>query len=169
MVRYIFVFFCFFSVFLFGDGEYNYSFFGVGVTNETIKTDPKIKSKKGYSLRYGQQTVDWRTTLNFDQVKSYNHQYQMSIDNFLTDTLFGTPKIRPYLGATAGKVYFDKTHLTASQEYSDTFLGARGGFVIYTTDLLDSDIGAYYYHPQNIKEVDKLYGVSISLHYFYEW
>ena len=114
-------------------------------------------------FRYGKQTVDWRTVFTL----SGNNDLQtfaMEIDKILLDELFGTPKVRPYLGATIGYLHYDKD---ASSDNDGFYYGGNLGFLIYATATVDVDLSYHYYKVSGLDPLDTMQGASLSLHYFF--
>jgi hypothetical protein len=114
-------------------------------------------------FRYGKQTLDWRTVFTL----SGNNDLQtfgMEIDKILLDELFGTPKLRPYLGATIGYLHYDEND---SLESDGLYYGGNFGFLIYATPTIDVDLSYHYYKVSGLDPLDTMQGASLSLHYFF--
>ncbi len=114
-------------------------------------------------FRYGKQTLDWRTVFTL----SGNNDLQtfaMEIDKIVLDELFGTPKIRPYLGATIGYLHYDED---ASSDSDGFYYGGNFGFLIYATATIDVDLSYHYYKVSGLDPLDTMQGASLSLHYFF--
>ena len=88
----------------------------------------------------------------------------MEIDKILLDELFGTPKLRPYLGLSGGILKYKDDSLEDTDGF---YYGGNSGFIIYLTDTIDLDLSYHYNIVQEIKTVDSIQGATFSLHYFY--
>lgn len=127
----------------------------------TDQTSSQNETVLGF--RYGKQTLDWRTVFTL----SGNNDLQtfgMEIDKILLDELFGTAKIRPYLGATIGYLHYDKND---SLESDGFYYGGNFGFLIYATATIDVDLSYHYYKVSGLDPLDTMQGASLSLHYFF--
>lgn len=114
-------------------------------------------------IRYGRQTVDWRTVFSYE----YSNGYQslgIEIDKILLDALFNTAKIRPYLGVGAGALRLENEFIAKSNGY---YVGANLGLIIYATDTVDIDISYHYNSIYDIEAVDRMHGATLGLHYFF--
>ncbi len=146
----------------------NFPFIGISVTSEEIdiQSDNGIR-KTGIELRYGQQSQEWRTTFSVGYHPNAYNSFAVEADKILMDNMFGTAKIRPYLGASVGYMRVDDTLLSASNETNGFFYGGNFGFILYASDSMDVDIGYHYYKTTGFDEINKLQGIALSLHYFY--
>jgi hypothetical protein len=114
-------------------------------------------------FRYGKQTLDWRTVFTLSGNNDFQ-TFSMEIDKILLDELFGTPKVRPYLGATFGYLHYDeKTSLDSDGFY----YGGNFGFLIYATARIDVDLSYHYNKVSGLDPLDTMQGASLSLHYFF--
>jgi opacity protein-like surface antigen len=100
----------------------------------------------------------------------------VEVDKILLDDMFGTAKLRPYLGGVAGYMNFDTDELNLPSELEDSelyeetngfYFGGNFGFIIYATDNIDVDISYHYYKVQNLDFLDDLHGASFGAHYFF--
>ena len=141
----------------------------IGVTLSTHAIDFKSidqtssQNETVLGFRYGKQPLDWRTVFTL----SGNNDLQtfgMEIDKILLDELFGTPKLRPYLGATIGYLHYDED---ASLESDGFYYGGNFGFLIYATATIDVDLSYHYYKVSGLDPLDTMQGASLSLHYFF--
>jgi hypothetical protein len=143
-----------------------FPFVGLAVTTHSLdlpntsNSDDPIKSTVG--LRWGQQSVDWRTLFNLQYQDSGVSSFSMEIDRVLIeDTL-----LRPYIGGNLGMISYSNTDNIDSSE-SGFYWGITAGILMYASDNIDIDISLYHY---NVEELDTLYhiqGASIAVHYFY--
>jgi len=140
-----------------------YPFFGMNVAHSTIDTDFGNEKSTYFGLKYGKQSLDWRTTFSYDYSPDYS-AFSVEIDKMLLDGLFGTSKIRPYFGLSVGtlKLNYKKKNI----DKNGYKYGAKAGFVIYATDHIDVDISYHYSKVKNIPNVKKTQGISLSVHYF---
>jgi hypothetical protein len=168
MLRVLFVFLLFLHT-LFGENTQNFSFVGLSASTQTVNTDPgDLKHEAGFALRYGQQSLDWRTMFNLDYTVNTYYGASVEIDKILLDNMFGTPKLRPYLGGVAGYLKYDEDELSEwADETNGFYFGGNFGFIIYATDNIDADIGYHYYKVQNLDFLDDLHGATIAVHYFF--
>jgi len=114
-------------------------------------------------LRYGQQTVDWRTMFTFSGQKKIQ-EFTLEIDKILMDDMFGYPEVRPYLGATLGYLHYENDTL---EEENGFYYGAAFGFLIYLTDNIDLDISYHYKKISDMEPLKSIKGPSFGIHYFY--
>ena len=175
-MRSMFFMIVFLSITLFIEAEEQFPFLGISVSTQNIGFSEIDKTRDtGISIRYGKQSQQWRTTFGADfNTDSYSGVF-VKIDKILLDSMFGTPKFRPYLGATVGYMYFnelDNIPVPADQNRNDLeqngfYFGGNFGFIIYATDTVDIDIGYHYYKIQNLDYLDDIHGAEIALHYFF--
>jgi len=160
---------------LFGESSKDFSFMGLSVSTQNINIDPGESSwEGGFALKYGQQSLDWRTTFSLDYTQNSYYGAFVEIDKILLDDMFGTAKLRPYIGGVAGYMKFDKDELTIPLAESELFeetngfyFGGNFGFIIYATDDIDIDLSYHYYKVQNLDFLDDLHGASLGAHYFF--
>ncbi len=167
MLRFTLLFTFLFTI-LFAQQE-NEQFPFIGATLATHSIDLKSidqtssQNETVLGFRYGKQTLDWRTVFTL----SGNNDFQtfaMEIDKILLDELFGTPKVRPYLGATIGYLHYDEN---ASLDNDGFYYGGNFGFLIYATATIDVDLSYHYYKISGLDPLDTMQGASLSLHYFF--
>lgn len=158
-----FIIFILLCISLFGKELEEFSFIGIGVSAQSIGLSNSKSDKTTVALKYGKQSIDFRTTFAFNYQKSYQ-SLSMSLDKILVDTLFGTPKIRPYLGFSVGTLKYKDSTLVDDSGY---YYGGVGGFIIYVTDNIDMDISYHYNIVQELKGIDNIKGLSFGLHYFF--
>jgi len=111
----------------------------------------------------GRQTLRWRTTFDLEIGNHYGGA-GMQVDYILFDSLFGTPKIRPYLGGRIHYLHYDHDQLQDDNGYS---VGGAAGLILYAADRVDIDLGYHYECVEKIVGVDRMQGASLSIHYFY--
>ena len=149
---------------LFSQEDEQFSFIGLGASAQTINLDTHNNNENTILLRYGQQTLDWRVSLAFEFKNSDYQSLSAEFDKILLDDLFGTAKIRPYLGLSLGILKYKNQ---ISDDTDGFYYGGNGGFIIYLTDNIDLDLSYHYNIVQDIKTIDSLHGATLSLHYFY--
>jgi hypothetical protein len=115
------------------------------------------------AFHIGKQTMHWRTTFVFEYGSDYG-SVGVNVDYILLDEMFGTPKLRPYLGANLNYLHYENNDIDDSNGYS---YGAQTGFIIYANDRVDIDIGYHYDIVRDIEGVDHIQGATLSIHYFY--
>jgi len=194
MSRFFILFIILFSTnTLFAEQE-SFPFIGVTVSTQTVDLQPIVTdlpnrlnnpssiNETTFGLQFGVQTKDYRTTFTAEGNSDYQ-TIDVEVDYILFDQMFGTPKIRPYVGATLGYIHFDENLITQYNENriaedaandrnttistSDGYYGLDLGLLFYVTDDIDLDIGYHYYFMDRLEPLDTLNGASFSLHYFY--
>ena len=166
-----------FTSLLFGQNDKDYPFMGLSVSTQNINTDFEDASwEGGIDLRYGQQSLDWRTIFALDYTQNSYFGAHVEIDKILLDDMFGTAKLRPYLGAVVGYMSYDDNNLPLnldpedSELYEETngfYFGGNFGFIIYASDNVDIDISYHYYSVQNLNFLNDLHGATLAMHYFF--
>ncbi|MFT7880653.1 MAG: hypothetical protein ABXS91_09705 [Sulfurimonas sp.] len=168
MIRMLFMLMLFFSL---SEAQFNkdFSFVGISASTETVNLNQEDPGHKtGFGLKYGQQSLEWRTTFALAYHQQSYHSFSVEIDKILLDEMFGTPKLRPYLGGTVGYLNYDEDELdVAYDETKGFYFGGNFGFIIYATDDIDVDLGYHYYKVQNLDFLDDLHGLTLAIHYFY--
>ena len=192
MTRYFIIFIFLFNT-LFADQE-SFPFIGVTVSTQTVDlkpiatiapnrpNNPSSESETTFGLQYGVQTQDFRTTFTVESNSDYQ-SIDVEVDYILMNEMFGTPKVRPYVGATLGYISYDEELITqynanriaddmendrnTSISTSDGYYGLDFGFLFYVTDNIDLDVSYHYYLMDRLEPLDTMSGASFSLHYFY--
>ncbi|MDQ7085306.1 MAG: opacity family porin [Sulfurovum sp.] len=175
-------------------GEGSYPFFGITGSLHTIELQPTVTEAPNrlnnpesedvttFGLQYGMQTKDYRTTFSYETSSDFQ-TFDLSVDYIIMDDMFGTAKIRPYVGVTLGYILYDESLIVAYNENaislneansedsvistSDGYYGFDVGMLFYITDNLDLDIGYHYYLMDRLEPLDTMNGITFSLHYFY--
>jgi len=137
-------------------GSYNTSVVGSGLTDTNDKT---------FGIRYGQQTIDWRGMLTYEFKMDGLETVGIEVDRIISDTVFGSPKFRSYIGLSLGKLDYDSNEI--EDITSGFYFGINGGFILYSTDVLDIDISYHSYKVQDIEGLDSIKGGNVALHYFF--
>ena len=153
---------------LFSQEVEEFPFIGVTVSFESsdiLTTTDAINTEENTNIgiRYGQQTVDWRSMLTYTRSNKQKF-FTAEIDRILLDEIYGSSLVRPYVGLTLGIVNFDKQNFVDNSMY---FYGFNAGLIIYATDDIDADISYHYYETFDDTEVANMQGATLSLHYFY--
>jgi len=194
MTRFFMVFIFLFST-LFAEQE-SFPFLGVSISSHTVDLmpiayeepnkpeNPESTNETTFGIQYGVQTQDFRTTFTA-QGNSNFQSIDVEVDYIFLDNMFGTPKVRPYIGGTLGYIRYDenvtKTYNdNAIRKYAashdgntttfknrDGYYGLNTGLLFYVTDNLDADISFHYYFMDRIEPLDTMRGVTFALHYFY--
>jgi len=115
------------------------------------------------AFHVGKQTMHWRTTFSLEYGNDYGTA-GLNVDYILLDEMFGTPKLRPYLGVNINYLHYEHKDIDDSNGYS---YGGQAGFILYANDRMDIDIGYHYDLVGNIVDVDHIQGATLSIHYFY--
>jgi len=144
-----------------------FTFVGAGAQMQTLSFEGNLSSSDSdintFSLQLGKQTRRARTTFTFDYTSDYVAA-GLFIDYIPFDTLFGTPKVRPYIGLNTQYIRYDDDTID-----EDGFgFGAQTGLIIYASETIDIDVGYRYDIIQNSDLLENNYGFSVSLHYFFE-
>lgn len=158
-----------FSVLLFGQESTEYPFIGVSLSAQSINGNPGPTSWEGsIGLKYGQQSLDWRTIFSLEYTPDAYLSTSVEVDKILLDDMFGTAKIRPYLGMTLGYISYDEKNIAVDiEEKNGLYVGANLGYIIYLSDKVDLDLSYHYYSMYDLKFLDDLHGATLSLHYFF--
>lgn len=141
----------------------------IGVTIEThsidIKSGTNIPKQKEttFAIRYGKQTLDWRTMFTLSMNNNYQ-TFAIEIDKILLDSMFGMPELRPYLGMSVGYIRYNAID---NNDDEGLFYGANTGFIIYLTDNIDADISYHYYIIDSMEPFYNIQGASLGIHFFY--
>jgi len=167
MSRVIVLFLLAFST-LFSQDVEEFPFIGVTVSFDSAdilntSNDVNTLNATNIGIRYGQQTVDWRSMITYSR-SGDQKSFTAEVDKILLDELFGTSILRPYLGLALGIVKFDDQDLVDDTNY---FYGLNAGLIIYATDNVDADISYHYYETFDDTEIANLQGATLSVHYFY--
>lgn len=164
MLRVI-VLFLFIFTSLFSEDAEEFPFIGVTVTTQSIDIQNVTnQNETAIGIRYGRQTVDWRTMFSAEFGSNGYKIFAMEIDKILMDDIMGMPEFRPYLGLTVGSIHFEDDANTDSNGY---FYGLNAGLIIYATDNIDADLSYHYHKVQSFENLDNIKGGTFSLHYFY--
>jgi hypothetical protein len=156
--------FLLFCSFLSAQESESFAFLGLGISAQSVDIQDNDQKETSLFLRYGKQTLDWRTLFTYDFKGSDYQQFSVEVDKILLDKLFGTPKVRPYLGLSVGILKYKDDTLADTDGY---YYGGNTGFIFYLTDSIDLDLNYHYNIIQEIETVDSVNGISLSLHYFY--
>jgi len=148
---------------LFAEETEEFPFLGITVSAQSIENANEQK-ETSIGLRYGKQTLNWRTMFTYEFASNNYQMLGMEIDKILMDEIMGMPEFRPYLGLTLGYLKYDNDALI---DGSGLFYGANAGLIIYATDNMDVDLSYHYYKVNNIDELNNIQGATFSLHYFY--
>ena len=151
------------STAIWAEKDEEFSFVGLGISTQSIDISPTDIDKNTFAIKYGKQSIDYRTTFAFNYNKNYQ-SLSMDIDKILVNEMFGTPKLRPYLGFSVGTLKLLDTGLSDESGY---YYGANAGIIIYATDNVDVDLSYHYNIVQEIKDADNIHGISFALHYFF--
>ncbi len=171
-----------------------FPFIGVTVSTHTVDLQPTVTAPPNrlnnpastdettVGVQFGVQTKDYRTTFSAEGNDNFL-AVDVEVDYILMDELFGTPKIRPYIGATLGYLMYDEQLITKYSENriaeaeandknisirpNDGYYGLDFGFLFYLTDSIDLDVSYHYYFVDRLEPLDTMTGATFSLHYFY--
>jgi len=138
----------------------------IGASLSYYEATPDTTAKTTHTVgtfRFGRQSLRWRTTFTLSYGKDYGSA-GMDVDYIPFDTMFGTPKIRPYIGINLNYLYYDNDHIDDSNGYS---YGVQGGVILYATDRVDIDLDYRYDLTGGIEGLDHLQGATLAVHYFF--
>ena len=148
-------------------GEEVFSFIGVNTSYKELQSasDYQLdqKSHVTFGMTLGIQALKWRTDANLEHGNDYT-SFSLNADYIVLDSMFGTPKIRPYLGLNVGYLSYNDLKLT---DTDGILFGTNVGLILYANDVVDIDIGYRYDKVSGFDGLDTLQGVSLSVHYFY--
>jgi len=154
-----------FFTYLFAQQE-SFPFLGVQISTQTVDLKPTSASSEketSFALRYGQQTLDWRTTFAIEGNGNFQ-TFSLEIDKILLDDMFGMPEFRPYLGATIGYINYKDNKVINDD---GLYYGGNFGFIIYASDRIDADLSYHYYKFVDLAPLDSMQGGSIGFNFFY--
>jgi len=149
---------------LFSQENESFPFVGIGTSAQNIDLDNQSNNENTISLRYGKQTLNWRTFFTYEFKNSDYQSLSVEIDKILLDETFGTPKLRPYLGLSGGLLKYKEESLDDTDGF---YYGGNTGFIIYLTDTIDMDLCYHYNVVQELETIDSIHGATFSIHYFY--
>ncbi len=148
-------------------GEEVFSYIGVNTSYKDIQPvseyQPDKTSHVIFGLTLGMQALKWRTDVNLEHGNNYT-TFNLNADYIILDSMFGTPKIRPYVGLNVGYLSLQDDKLT---DTDGIFFGANAGFILYANDVVDIDIGYRYDKVSGFDGLDTIQGVTLAVHYFY--
>ena len=189
-----FIFFMFLCTSLFAEQE-TFPFIGVTVATHTVDlmpiatqkpnrpNNPSSQQETTFGIQYGVQTQDYRTTFTAEGNSDFQSM-DVQVDYIFMDSMFGTAKIRPYVGATLGYIRYDENlsaqyndnHIlddelndrnTTAPRNRDGYYGLDLGMLFYITDNIDLDVSYHYYFMDRLEPLDTMRGATFALHYFY--
>ena len=144
--------------------EEQFPFIGTSISYHDVKLDAfDNTTHTTASFHVGRQTLRWRTTFSLEYGNDYG-AVGVNVDYIPFDTLFGTPRVRPYLGMNINYLHYENDDIDDSNGYS---YGGQAGFIIYASDTVDIDIGYHYDKVDSIEGIDNIQGATLSIHYFY--
>lgn len=162
MSKVLFLFLLLVTTLLAKKGE-QFSFVGLSVWGQNQDIHEENIKHTSFAFHYGKQSLDLRTTFSYEY-SSNSHAFEVKIDKFLVDKLFGTNKIRPYIGIALGTL--NLTH-SSLEDNSGFYFGGSGGIVIYASDVVDIDLAYRYNTIKSISGADKIHGLGLAVHYFF--
>lgn len=188
-----FILFLFLFTSLFGEQE-TFPFIGVTVATHTVDLrpiatqkpnrpkNPSSETERTFGVQYGVQTQDFRTTVSVEGNNDFQ-SIDVEVDYIFMDSMFGTAKVRPYVGATLGYVRYNQKLIA---QYNDNrvlddelndrnttisntngFYGLDLGLLFYITDQIDLDVSYHYYYMDRLEPLDSMSGGTFAFHYFY--
>ncbi len=144
-----------------------FSFIGIDAGYQKVQLDPAYNTKDtthtAVGLRIGTQTRKFRGIIELENGNRYR-AFDISVDAIPFDELFGTPKVRPYIGLSATVLNYDNESLEDSDGYG---FGGHVGVLIYAGEKVDIDLSYRYSTINQIDGVDTIQGVRLGIHYFY--
>ncbi|RUM67344.1 MAG: hypothetical protein DSZ05_02800 [Sulfurospirillum sp.] len=189
-----FILFTFLFTSLFAEQE-TFPFIGVTIATHTVNLksiatkkpnrpkNPASQEETTFGIQYGVQTQELRTTFSAEGNSDFL-SVDVEVDYIFMDSMFGTAKVRPYVGGTLGYIRYDQNLI---REYNDNrilknkkkdgntttiknrngYYGLDFGMLFYVTDDIDLDVSYHYYFMNRLKPLDTMNGATFALHYFY--
>lgn len=149
------------------DSAEKFPFLGITLSSDkvAIESSTNIPNPKetSFGLRYGKQTLDWRTMFTISGNNNFQ-TFSIEIDKILMDDMFGYPEVRPYLGANVGYLHYTDF---LTEDNNGFYYGGNFGFLIYVTDNIDADFSYHYNKIEELAPLRSMQGASFGLHYFY--
>ncbi len=150
---------------LFANDSEEFPFIGLTYSLHSLEfEDLQERDIKPFGIRYGSQTLGWRTMFNYERKGSTFNSIAIEIDKILLDSIMGSAKFRPYIGISYARFKYKNTHI---EDEDGNHYGIHAGFIIYTMDNVDIDISYHYNRVSGFDTLDKMQGASLALHYFY--
>jgi opacity protein-like surface antigen len=144
-----------------------FSFIGLNTGYKQVQLDSAYNMEDTayttVSLRIGTQTRKWRASFSMENGNKYR-AFDVNFDVIPFDELFGTPKIRPYIGLSTTLLSYDNESLPETDGYG---FGGNLGLIFYAGENVDVDIAYQYSTINNIEGVNDMQGVRLGIHYFY--
>jgi len=188
-----FILFTFLFTALFAEQE-TFPFIGVTVATHTVDlkpiatiapnrpNNPESEQETTFGIQYGVQTQDFRTTFSVEGTSDFQ-SIDVEVDYIFMDSMFGTAKVRPYVGATLGYIRYDEDVIVDYNDNrilddeandrnttisnKDGYYGLDFGMLFYVTDNIDMDLSYHYYFMDRLEPLDTMRGATFALHYFY--
>ena len=188
-----FILFMFLFTSLFAEQE-TFPFIGVTIATHTVNlkpiatakpntpNNPKSQKETTFGVQYGVQTQDLRSTFSLEGNSDFI-SIDAEVDYIFMDSMFGTAKIRPYVGGTLGYIKYDDKLITqynsnriendkandrnTTISKADGYYGLDLGLLLYVTDNIDLDVSYHYYFMDRLEPLDTMRGGTFALHYFY--
>jgi hypothetical protein len=115
---------------LYANKNEQFPFIGLTMSLDAMHFDdtlsmPKL-DKTNIGVRYGRQTVDWRTVFAISG-NNDSKSVSMEVDKILSDQLFGMPEFRPYVGGTVGYMHHKEISTQSDDGY---YYGGNVGFLL---------------------------------------
>ena len=174
--------------------EETFPFIGVTINTHTVNlkpiatekpntpNNPESQRETTFGVQYGVQTQDVRTTFSIEGNSDFI-SVDAEVDYIFMDSMFGTPKVRPYVGGTLGYIKYDDKLITqynsnrveddmahdrnTTISKADGYYGLDLGLLFYVTDNIDLDVSYHYYFVDRLEPLDTMRGGTFALHYFY--
>ena len=144
-----------------------FSFVGVNTAYKDFRLSETYQkadtSEMTFGFTLGMQALRWRTDVSLEHGSNYT-SFGFNADYILLDSMFGTPKVRPYLGINTGYMTYDDSRL---KDTDGLFFGGNAGLILYANDMVDIDIGYRYDKISQLDGFDTMQSVTLSVHYFY--
>ena len=142
----------------------SYSFIGIQTSNSFVKGNlvPTV------GIKYGLQTKKHRTSFNYNYGKNSNGSCQTllaQIDTGILSNKFKDSLFKPYAGVSFGLMKIDKEGTTLNDK--GYLYGINTGVAYIFNDALDFDLSYKYLRTSELKTVNEISDISLSMHYFY--
>ena len=144
-----------------------FSFVGVNTAYKNIRLTEAYQkadtSEMTFGFTLGMQALRWRTNVSIEHGSDYT-SFGFNADYILLDSMFSTPKVRPYIGINTGYMTYDDNRL---EDTDGLYFGGNAGLIFYANDMVDIDIGYRYDKISQLEGFDTMQSVILSVHYFY--
>ena len=118
-----------------------------------------------FGIKYGKQADMWRTALSLNYAKNANDSLTsllLDVNRGVLSKVFKDFEAKPYVGLSMAMMSHKEKKSNSGYAY-----GLNGGFTYLFDDNIDIDLGLHYMSASQIKSMNNLTDVTLSVHYFY--